>query len=84
MSLMIPVFITEAQEPDLAVHIGRALKVSESTRRDLRISDFVVQLDREHEEESYRKRTFNHRLFIHRLVFCGITLYYHILHSTAG
>ncbi|XP_037966542.2 ionotropic receptor 25a [Plutella xylostella] len=49
------VFITEVQEPELAQQIARALKVSENIRPELRLTDFIVYLDRENEEESYRK-----------------------------
>ncbi|KAL0853115.1 hypothetical protein ABMA27_012881 [Loxostege sticticalis] len=49
------VFIIEVHDSDLAHQIGRALKVAEDQRTGVRVSDAVVQLDRENEEESYRR-----------------------------
>jgi hypothetical protein len=49
------VFIIEANELELAQQIGQALKVVEE-KSGVTASDAVVELDRENEEESYRKR----------------------------
>nr|WJO13358.1 ionotropic receptor IR8a [Spodoptera frugiperda] len=48
------VFIIEAQEQDLTRDIGRALKLSETVRPDVKLDDAIVLLDRENDEESNR------------------------------
>ncbi|XP_022818807.1 uncharacterized protein LOC111351242 [Spodoptera litura] len=48
------VFIIEAQEQDLTRDIGRALKLSETVRPEVKLDDAIVLLDRENEEESSR------------------------------
>ncbi|CAH2062148.1 unnamed protein product, partial [Iphiclides podalirius] len=49
------VFIVEEQETDLPEMVGKALKLVEESRRELLLSGDVVQLDREAEDEGYRK-----------------------------
>ncbi|XP_063543758.1 ionotropic receptor 25a [Cydia strobilella] len=49
------VFIIESQEQDLPQLIGRGLKFAEEAQPDLRVSEAIVSLDRENEEESYRQ-----------------------------
>ncbi|KAF9414601.1 hypothetical protein HW555_007530, partial [Spodoptera exigua] len=48
------VFIIEAQEQDLTRDVGRALKLSETVRPEVKLNDAIVLLDRENEEEGYR------------------------------
>ncbi|RVE44520.1 hypothetical protein evm_010849 [Chilo suppressalis] len=48
-------FVVEVHEQDLAQKIGRALKTAEEKQAEVRISDSIVQLDRENEDEAYRK-----------------------------
>ncbi|KAH9630558.1 hypothetical protein HF086_016062 [Spodoptera exigua] len=48
------VFIIEAQEQDLTREVGRALKLSETVRPEVKLNDAIVLLDRENEEEGYR------------------------------
>ena len=52
------VFIVESQEQDLTHNIGKALKLSETVRPDVKVDDAIVPLDREREEESYRIRKY--------------------------
>ncbi|CAB3224465.1 unnamed protein product [Arctia plantaginis] len=49
------VFIIETHEEDLTQNIANALKLAEQARPDLKLDDAIVTLDREREEESYRK-----------------------------
>ncbi|XP_061726097.1 ionotropic receptor 25a [Cydia pomonella] len=49
------VFIIESHEQDLPQLIGRALKFAEEAQPDLRVSEAIVSLDRENEDESYRQ-----------------------------
>lgn len=49
-------FIIEAQEEDLTQNVANALKMAEKGNPDLKLSDAIITLDREREEESYRKR----------------------------
>nr|AXF48858.1 ionotropic receptor IR27 [Lobesia botrana] len=49
------VFIIESHEQDLPQLIGRALKFAEEAQPGLRLSDDVILLDRENEDESYRQ-----------------------------
>ncbi|KAJ8703788.1 hypothetical protein PYW07_013082 [Mythimna separata] len=48
------VFIVETQEQDLTHNIGKALKLSETVRPDVKVDDAIVPLDREKEDESFR------------------------------
>nr|ALM24945.1 ionotropic receptor 8a.1 [Athetis dissimilis] len=47
-------FIVETQEQDLTHNIGKALKLSEIVRPDVKVDDAIIPLDREQEEASYR------------------------------
>ncbi|XP_013164224.1 PREDICTED: glutamate receptor ionotropic, kainate 5 [Papilio xuthus] len=49
------IFIIEKHELDLPAQIGVAMKVTEEAKPDVQLSDDIIQLDRENEEESYRK-----------------------------
>ncbi|CAB3259428.1 unnamed protein product [Arctia plantaginis] len=49
------VFIIETHEEDLTQNIANALKLAEQASPDLKLDDAIVTLDREREEESYRK-----------------------------
>ncbi|XP_063390634.1 ionotropic receptor 25a [Cydia fagiglandana] len=49
------VFIIESHEQDLPQLVGRGLKFAEEAQPDLRVSEAIVSLDRENEEESYRQ-----------------------------
>ncbi|XP_050359443.1 ionotropic receptor 25a [Nymphalis io] len=49
------VIITEIHENDLPQQVGYAIKQAEDKYQGLVISDDVIQLDRENEEESYRQ-----------------------------
>ncbi|XP_063632316.1 ionotropic receptor 25a [Cydia splendana] len=49
------VFIIESHEQDIPQLIGRGLKFAEEAQPDLRVSEAIVLLDRENEEESYRQ-----------------------------
>nr|AZB49403.1 ionotropic receptor 8a [Heortia vitessoides] len=49
------VFLIEVHDAELGQHIGRTLKMVEDQRPEVRVTDTVVQLDRENEDESYRR-----------------------------
>ncbi|CAG4948275.1 unnamed protein product [Parnassius apollo] len=49
------IFIIEIHEVDLPEKIGRAMKLTEKANSELKLSDDIVLLDRENEEEAYRK-----------------------------
>ncbi|XP_047542014.1 glutamate receptor ionotropic, kainate 2 [Vanessa atalanta] len=49
------VIITEIHENDLPQQVGLAIKQAEENKQGLVISDDIIQLDRENEEESYRQ-----------------------------
>lgn len=51
-------FIVEDNEHDLKQNIPKALKLSETLRPEVKISDDVVFLNRENEDESYRMRKY--------------------------
>ncbi|XP_049883076.1 glutamate receptor ionotropic, kainate 2 [Pectinophora gossypiella] len=46
-------FIIEVHEPELAQQVSLALRVSEESHPDVRVSETVVPLDREQEDDSY-------------------------------
>lgn len=49
------VIITENYETDLPQQIGSAIKQAEERKPGLTITDEIIQLDRENEDESFRQ-----------------------------